>query len=65
MLLKCGLVERAGQGMNRIFEEQIKESKPRPDFSHTDAYHVWLTLHGEIQDEGFLRFLERIGREIE
>ena len=63
VLLKRGLVERAGQGMNRIFEEQIKESKPRPDFSRTHAYQVWLTLHGEIQDEGFLCFLERIGSE--
>lgn len=63
VLVKCGLVERAGQGMNRIFEAQIKESKARPDFSHTDAYQVWLTLYGEIQDEDFLRFLERIGRE--
>ena len=34
-----------------------------PDFSHTDAYSVWLTLHGEIQDPEFLRFLEEIGQE--
>ena len=26
---RCGLVERAGQGMNRMFEECIRESKPR------------------------------------
>ena len=63
VLQKCGLVERAGQGMNRIFEEQIKESKPRPDFSGTDDYQVSVTLHGEIQDERFLRFIERIGSE--
>src|SRR5947209_2668640 len=29
---RCGLVERAGQGMDRIYEECIKESKPKPDF---------------------------------
>ncbi|MFN8634275.1 MAG: ATP-binding protein [Chloroflexota bacterium] len=55
VLQRCGLVERAGQGMNRIFEEQIKESKPRPDFSGTDDFQVSVTLHGEIQDERFLR----------
>lgn len=60
---RCGLVERAGQGMNRMFEECIKESKPRPDFSRTDEYHVWVTLHGEIGDPQFLRFLEKVGRE--
>ena len=60
---RCGLVERAGQGMNRIFEECIRESKPQPDFSHSDEYQVALTLHGEIQDPQFLRFLEQIGQE--
>ena len=63
VLGKCGLVERAGQGFDRIFRECIQQSKPLPDFSHTDAYFVWLTLHGEIQDPEFLRFLEEIGQE--
>lgn len=49
--------------MNLIYAACIRESKPTPDFTHTDAYHVWLTLHGEIQDKRFLRFLEKIGRE--
>ncbi|MBK9231672.1 MAG: putative DNA binding domain-containing protein [Anaerolineae bacterium] len=60
---RCGLVERAGQGMNRIFEECIRESKPQPDFRHSDAYQVALTLRGEIQDPQFLRFLEQVGQE--
>ncbi len=60
---KCGLVERSGQGMNRIYETCIMESKPRPDFARTDAYHVSLTLHGQIQNPEFLRFLERLGGE--
>jgi len=60
---KCGLVERAGQGADRIFEESIKESKSLPDFSHTDEHEVVLSLDGEVQDENFLRFLEKIGKE--
>ncbi|MBI3259485.1 MAG: hypothetical protein HYZ54_08450 [Ignavibacteriae bacterium] len=60
---KCGLVERAGQGADRIFEESIKQGKLLPDFSHTDEHEVVLTLNGEIQDENFLRFLERVGQE--
>lgn len=41
----------------------VSEGKPRPDFAGTDEYQVALTLRGEIQDEAFLRFLERIGQE--
>lgn len=60
---KCGLVERSGQGMNRIFEECIKESKPSPDFGGTDDYQVSVTLRCEVQDVRFLRFLEQVGLE--
>jgi ATP-dependent DNA helicase RecG len=60
---RCGLVERSGQGANRMYEEAIKESKRRPDFSESDDYQVSLTLHGDIQDPRFLRFLQTIGTE--
>ncbi len=60
---KCGLVERSGQGANRMFEESIKEGKPRPDFTGTDAWQVEVTLRGEIQNPEFLRFLENVGKE--
>lgn len=60
---KCGLVERSGQGMNRIFEECIKESKPSPDFSGTDDYQVSVALKCDVQDVRFLRFLEQVGLE--
>jgi len=60
---KCGLVERAGQGMNRIYESCIKESKGEPDFTHTDQDHFWITLYGAIQHPEFLRVLEKIGAE--
>jgi ATP-dependent DNA helicase RecG len=59
---KCGLVERSGQGANRMFEESIKEGKPKPDFTGTDAHQVAVTLRGEIQNPSFLRFLEKIGK---
>lgn len=63
VLGKCGLVERAGQGFDLIYRECIRHGKPLPDFSRTDGHSVWLTLHGEIGDPEFLRFLEEIGRE--
>ncbi|MGE5481580.1 MAG: ATP-binding protein, partial [Bacteroidota bacterium] len=62
---RCGLVERSGQGVNNMFEDSIKQGKPWPDFSGTDAYQVMLTLHGQMQDPGFVSFMERINREIQ
>jgi len=60
---KCGLVERSGQGMDRMYRECIKESKSIPDFTGTDDHLVSLSLHGDIQDLRFLRFLEQVGKE--
>jgi predicted HTH transcriptional regulator len=60
---RCGLVERAGQGTDRIYEECIKQGKALPDFTHTDAYQVSLTLHGDFVDDGFLQFLHRLHEE--
>jgi ATP-dependent DNA helicase RecG len=60
---RCGLVERSGQGMNRMYEQCIRESKPIPDFAGTDEYQVSVTLLGEVQDTRFLRFLEQVGDE--
>jgi ATP-dependent DNA helicase RecG len=46
-----------------MFEESIKEGKPKPDFTGTDDYQVELTLCGEIQNPTFLGFLQKIGAE--
>ncbi len=61
VLAKCGLVERSGQGANRMYEESLRESKPLPDYSGTDDFQVFLTISGEVQDARFLRFLEEVG----
>ena len=60
---KCGLVERSGQGVDKMFRLAIEESKPRPDYSMSDAYAVILKIRGEIQDVQFLKFLEKISSE--
>ncbi len=62
-LSRCGLVERSGQGVNLMFEESIKESKPKPDFTGTDYSQVFLTLSGSVQDPKFIIFLEQVGQE--
>lgn len=63
VLEKCGLVERSGQGVDLMYEESIKESKPLPDYSGSDEYLVDLIIRGTIQDPKFLEFLEKIGKE--
>ena len=63
ILTRCGLVERSGQGMNLIFEDLIKQSKPMPDFSRTDQYQVGLTLFGTVEDPAFVRFVEKVSKE--
>jgi ATP-dependent DNA helicase RecG len=63
IFLKCGLVERSGQGMNLIFEEAVRMGKLVPDFDRTDRYQVGLTLHGTVQNPNFVRFLEKVGQE--
>lgn len=60
---RCGLVERSGQGVDRMFEESLKEGKPRPDFAGTDAHQVCINLLGDIQNPQFIRFLERVSAE--
>ena len=62
-LQKCGLVERSGQGADKMFRLMIEESKPRPDYSGSDEHRVLLRLDSEIQDPQFMEFLDRVGRQ--
>jgi ATP-dependent DNA helicase RecG len=59
----CGLVERAGQGMNLIFEQAIKEAKPLPDFTGSDDYFVKLTLNGQVYDPKMLALVKKTSEE--
>lgn len=59
-LLRCGLVERSGQGANRMLVESVRDSKALPDYSRSDEHEVFLRLHGDVQDANFVLFLERV-----
>ena len=56
----CGFVERAGQGMNLIYEQSIKEAKPLPDFGGSDAWFVKLTLNGKIHHTKMLSLIKKL-----
>lgn len=60
---KCGLVERSGQGADLLFETAVREGKLPLDYRGSDDFQVKLTLHGRVEDEGFLRFLEHATRD--
>ncbi len=62
-LARCGFVERAGQGADLMFRECVREGKALPDYHRSDASAVSLTLHGQVRDPRFIRFLERIAEE--
>jgi len=53
ILLKTGLVEKSGQGVDKIFGITLSEGKPAPDYSKSDDFTVRLTISAEIKDEAF------------
>jgi len=57
---KLGLVERSGQGADKIFQKTIAEGKGLPDYSHSSAYEVVLHIGAQVLDFEFLRYLERV-----
>jgi ATP-dependent DNA helicase RecG len=61
ILARCGLVERSGQGMNLIYEMSVKEAKPLPDFTGTDANLVRITLNGSVLSQKMLSLINKIG----
>ncbi|MDR0948548.1 MAG: HTH domain-containing protein [Lachnospiraceae bacterium] len=64
ILARCGLVERAGQGMDLIYELCIKEAKALPDFLDSDEYIVRMRFAGNKIDEKLLALFKRIGETI-
>lgn len=57
-LARCGLVERAGQGADRMFRTALLEGKSPPDYTHTGSHQVYLTLRGSVRDERLIHFFE-------
>ena len=57
---RAGLVERAGQGVNLMFELSVRDAKELPDFSRSDAANVRLTINGLLIDPALLRMIQNI-----
>ncbi|MHA8066721.1 ATP-binding protein [Aquirufa sp. ROCK2-A2] len=60
ILQKTGIVERSGQGIDKIFYQTLKEGKTEPDYSKSDDFAVELILSAVIEDKAFALFIESI-----
>ncbi|MBX9781740.1 MAG: hypothetical protein K2X48_00465 [Chitinophagaceae bacterium] len=63
ILLKTGVVERSGQGVDKLFKNTIQESKGSPDYTLSDNFQVHLHIPTVVQDKAFVLFIEHIQQE--
>lgn len=59
ILEKTGLVERSGQGVDKIFSITLAEGKTEPDYTSSDLFQVTLKLNADITDKAFHIFLNK------
>jgi ATP-dependent DNA helicase RecG len=59
ILEKTGLVERSGQGVDKIFSITLSEGKAEPDYKNSDMFQVSLILRKEIIDKAFHVFISQ------
>jgi ATP-dependent DNA helicase RecG len=63
VLSKTGIVERSGQGIDKIFLYTLSEGKPLPDYSHSDNFSVTATLFATVKDKAFAMFIQAVQQE--
>ncbi|WP_211344258.1 ATP-binding protein [Flavivirga rizhaonensis] len=64
VLQKTGIVERSGQGVDKIFYKTLSEGKSEPDYSKSDYFQVTLKLSAVIKDRAFALFIDSIQKEL-
>ena len=64
VLSKTGIVERSGQGIDKIYKNTLSEGKDEPDYSHSDPFRVELHLSAVIKDKAFALFLDSEQRDL-
>ena len=60
VLTKAGLVERSGQGVDKIFYQNLTEGKKQPSFSDSDLFRVTLRIPCTIEHPVFALFVKTI-----
>lgn len=64
VLQKTGIVERSGQGVDKIFYNTLIEGKAEPDYSKSDYFQVNLKLSAVIEDRAFALFIVTVQDEL-
>lgn len=64
VLQKTGIVERSGQGVDKIFYNTLSEGKSEPDYSESDYFQVSLKLSAIIKDRAFALFIDSVQKEL-
>jgi ATP-dependent DNA helicase RecG len=64
VLQKTGIVERSGQGVDKIFYNTLIEGKAEPDYSKSDYFQVNLKLSAVIEDRAFALFIVAVQEEL-
>ena len=57
---KTGLVERSGQGIDKIYSITLSEGKGEPDYQDSSIFQVTLKLNGVLKDQAFSLFIHLI-----
>ncbi len=64
VLAKTGIVERSGQGVDKIYRNTLSEGKDTPDYSNSNADFVELTISAVIRDKAFALFIKSVQDEL-
>ncbi len=64
VLAKTGLVERSGQGIDKIFRETLSEGKPTPDYSRSTDFCVELHLSAVVENKAFALFIKAVQQDL-
>ena len=60
ILAKTGIVERSGQGMDKIFLKTLSEGKCDPDYTESDDFNVTAILSATVKDKAFAIYVQSI-----
>lgn len=64
VMAKTGLVERAGQGVDKIYKHTLSEGKMAPDYSLSNDMQVELTLDETIIDKAFALYIQEMQQKL-
>ncbi|WP_298863548.1 crosslink repair DNA glycosylase YcaQ family protein [uncultured Microbacterium sp.] len=63
---RAGIVDRAGRGINRVFEASLRAGRPEPDYTRSSAERVSVSMQLGGTDSDLVRFVvehdDRAGR---